>query len=132
MGLIGARAYTNINTVTGVESANPHRLVQMLFEGAIEKINKAKYFISLRNIEQKGKHISWAVSIVGGLRDSLDFEKGGEIAVQLDSLYEYCLHSLTEANLQNDPEKLNSVLNVLQQIKEGWDAISDETETRQQ
>ncbi len=131
MGLSGARAYTNINTVTGVENANPHRLVQMLFEGAIEKINKAKFFISQKNIEQKGKHISWAVSIVGGLRDSLDHEKGGEIATQLDSLYEYCIHTLSEANLKNDLEKLDSVLTVLQQIKEGWDAIGNEVDKGQ-
>ena len=80
MGLSGARAYTNVNATSGVENADPHMLIQMLVDGAIEKINMAKYFMSKNDWAKKGQHVSWAISIVGGLRASLDIEKGGEIA----------------------------------------------------
>jgi len=126
MGLSGAKAYSKMNAVTGVESADPHRLIQMLIDGAIEKINRAKFFMLNNNVAEKGQHISWAISIIGGLQGSLDKEKGGEIAQNLDALYEYCTLTLVEANRDNDQAKLDAVLNVMQQIKEGWDGIREQ------
>ena len=123
MSLHALSAYNKVNTQTGVENADPHRLIQMLIDGAIEKVNRAKFFLRQNKTADKGKHISWAISIIGGLRSSLDMEAGGELAANLENLYEYCTHTLIEANLQNSEEKLDSVLSVLKEIKEGWDAI---------
>ena len=128
MGLSGASAYTNINAITGVENADPHRLIQMLIDGAIEKINRAKFFLTNKNIDKKGQHVSWAISIIGGLRSSLNMENGGEVAQSLDSLYEYCSHTLLEANSENSMQKLDAVLQVMQQIKEGWDGIRQQAQ----
>ena len=127
MGLSGARAYTNINATSGVENADPHMLIQMLVDGAIEKTNMAKYFMSKKEWAKKGQHISWAISIIGGLRASLDIDKGGEIAINLERLYEYSTAALIEANSENDIDKLDSVLKVMKTIKEGWDGIRQET-----
>jgi flagellar protein FliS len=126
MGLSGASAYTNMSATTGVENADPHRLIQMLIDGAIEKINRAKFFMNNNKIAEKGQHISWAISIIGGLRGSLDMEKGGEISTNLDALYDYCCAALIEANMENSEEKLDSVLGVMQQIKEAWDGIREQ------
>lgn len=123
MGLSGTLAYSKMSAVTGVENADPHRLIQMLIDGAIEKINRAKFFMLNKNIEEKGKQINWAISIIGGLRSSLDFEKGGEIAANLESLYEFTVHSLTRANAENTTEGLDAALAVMLQVKEGWDGI---------
>ena len=127
MGFSGARAYTNVNATSGVESADPHMLIQMLIDGAIEKINMAKFFMQKKELAKKGQHVSWAISIIGGLRSSLNMEHGGEISVNLDNLYEYCTTTLIEANTNNDIKKLDSVLKVMKTIKDGWDGIRQET-----
>ncbi|MGX5174562.1 flagellar export chaperone FliS [Aliikangiella sp. IMCC44653] len=126
MGLTGASAYSKMSTTTGVENADPHRLIQMLIDGSIEKINRAKFFMKNNKIAEKGQHISWAISIIGGLKGSLDKEKGGDLATTLDTLYEFCSLKLVEANLENSSEKLDEVLQVMQQIKEGWDGIREQ------
>jgi flagellar secretion chaperone FliS len=128
MGLSGVRAYAKMNAVTGVENADPHRLIQMLLDGAIEKINRAKFFMLNKDIAEKGRHISWAISIIGGLRSSLSFEKGGELAQSLDALYEYAIFTLVEANTENNLQKLESALQVIQEIKEGWDGIRSQVQ----
>ena len=126
MGLSGASAYTNMSATTGVENADPHRLIQMLIDGAIEKINRAKFLMKNKKVAEKGQHISWAISIIGGLRGSLDMEKGGDISQNLDTLYEFCCITLVDANHNNSEEKLNDVLAVMQQVKEAWDGIREQ------
>lgn len=126
MGLSGALAYNNVSAVSGVEDADPHMLIQMLIDGAIEKTNKAKYFMKQEKIEPKGQHISWAISIINGLKSSLDTEKGGDVAANLDSLYEYCAFTLVEANANNDLSKLDSVLTVLNEVRSGWNGIREQ------
>jgi len=127
MGLSGASAYAKTGATTGVENADPHRLIQMLIDGAIEKINRAKFFLNNGKTAEKGQHISWAISIIGGLQGSLNMEKGGEIAHNLNHLYEYCTLTLVEANTENSEKKLNDVLAVMKQVKEGWDGIREQT-----
>jgi len=126
MGLTGTSAYTKTSATSGVENADPHRLIQMLIDGAIEKINRAKFFLRNNKVAEKGQHISWAISIIGGLQASLDHKQGGEIAQNLDALYDYCCRTLLEANVENDKDKLNSVLGVMQQVKEAWDGIREQ------
>ena len=109
-----------------MEDADPHMLIQMLLDGAIEKINRAKYFMNENKIEKKGQHISWAISIINGLQASLDSEKGGEISANLDNLYEFCSHTLVEANLKNDQDKLNTVLGIMNDIRDGWRGIREQ------
>ena len=67
------------------------------------------FFMNNKKIAEKGQHISWAISIIGGLRDSLDMEKGGEISINLDSLYEYCCATLLEANLKNIINQIDQI-----------------------
>lgn len=115
--------YKKVGVQTGVEAASPHRLIQMLLEGALEKINLAKGYMQRNEIALKGSHISWAISIIDGLRMSLDREAGGEIAENLDALYDYMGRRLAEANLHNDVSMLDEVIGLLLEIKMGWDAI---------
>lgn len=126
MSLNSLKQYQSTSTEAGVVGASPHRLIQMLFEGALEKIAKAKGFMQRNEIEQKGANISWAIKIIGGLQSSLNMEAGGELAVNLDNLYEYMAFKLVEANAENSIEKLDEVTKLLSNIKEGWDGIEEE------
>lgn len=107
------------------EHANPHRLIQMLMQGALDKIAIAKGAMERRETAKKGEHISWAISIISGLRGSLDLS-AGEIATNLDSLYDYMERRLVEANIENNPAMLDEVTELLKEIKSAWDAISDQ------
>ncbi len=118
--------YTRSSREADVAAASPHRLIQMLLEGALEKIAIAKGHMERKEIAQKGKSISWAIDILDGLRMSLDQEAGGELAANLDSLYDYMSVTLLEANKDNSPEKLNEVSVLLGSIKSAWDRIADD------
>jgi len=117
--------YSRNAVQTGVESASPHRLIQMLMEGALGKIAAAKGNMEHGNIQVKGDQIGSAISILDGLKSSLDKEKGGEIAQNLDDLYVYMERRLIEAHSNNDTAILDEVSDLLRQIKEAWDAIGD-------
>ncbi len=109
-----------------VDYASPHRIIQMLMEGALAKIATAKGCIERNDVAEKSRQITWAMNIIGGLRSSLDAEKGGDIAANLESLYEYMGRRLLEANMNNDAVALDEVSALLLEIKEGWDNIPPE------
>ncbi len=115
--------YQQVGNQSTAAFANPHRLIQMLMEGALEKISKAKGFMKNGDIAKKGEHISWAISIIEGLRVSLDHSHGGKISENLEALYVYMNSRLTQANLNNSIEMLDEVTHLLLDIKSGWDAI---------
>jgi flagellar protein FliS len=128
----GLQAYQRVNTQTSITDADPHRLIQLLYNGALERINMAKARMQAKDFEGKGKLISKAIEIIGGLRGFLDFEKGGDLAVQLEGLYDYMERTLFEANRHNDVQKLEEVANLLRSIKDGWDGIREEAMSQQQ
>lgn len=123
----GAGQYKAVDTQTGVTEASPHRLIQMLLDGALDKIARAKGAMQRNQIEEKGNSITSAGSIVLGLRSSLDMDAGGELAVNLDNLYEYMFRRLMDAHLNNEEAALDEVTSLLREIKQGWDAIPQET-----
>lgn len=118
--------YKSVGIQSGIADASSHRLIQMLMEGALEKIAFAKGNIERGEIAEKGRNTSFAISIVEGLRTSLDMESGGDIAQNLEALYDYMVRSLMEANSQNDTAKLDEVAGLLGAVKSAWDAIPDE------
>ena len=128
MNRSGARAalkqYKQVNVHSMVEGASPHRLIQMLMEGALEKMHIARGLMEEGKLGPKAEHISWAISIIDGLRISLDKDVGGEIAQNLEDLYDYMVRRLVEANLKNDATIIDEVSDLLKQIKEAWDAIA--------
>lgn len=119
------RQYQQVNTQSGVAYASPHRLIQMLMEGALERIAVAKGCIQRQDIAAKGEQIGKAIDIIGGLRDGLNMDAGGEIAANLDALYDYLQRRLLEANLHSDLAILDEVADLLRPIKEAWDAIGE-------
>jgi len=117
------KSYRKVSLESEIAVASPHRIIQMMFEGALQRIAQSKYAIQQKKQAQKGENIGKAISIIAGLSGSLDMDAGPEISANLDSLYDYMLRRLTEANIANDVDMLDEVSALLRTIKEGWDAI---------
>jgi flagellar protein FliS len=114
---------------TGIASASPHKLIVMLYDGALVALLSAKTNIAANNIAAKGSAISKAITIIdNGLRASLDKEAGGEIASNLDALYDYMSRRLLHANLKNDVPAIDEVHGLLADLREAWVAIGEKTE----
>lgn len=118
------KQYQSVNTQARVVDASPHRLIQMLMEGGLSRIAQARGAMEREQTALKGELIGKSIAIIAGLRESLDHQQGGELAGNLDSLYEYMIARLTEANVSNEPELLEEVSMLLRNIKQGWDAIA--------
>ncbi|WP_339462012.1 flagellar export chaperone FliS [Pseudomonas sp. EA_105y_Pfl2_R69] len=122
--MVALRQYQTVNTQTQLTDADPHRLIQMLMEGGLSRLAQAKGAIQYGQVAVKGELIGKAIGIIGGLRDGLNFDQGGEIALNLDRLYEYMVSCLVKANRTNDVALIDEVADLLRIVKSGWDAIS--------
>lgn len=120
-----ARQYQQVNVQSSVVDASSHRLIQMLFEGVLERIAQAKGAMLRSDIPRKGELISKAIQIVQGLQGSLNDTEGGELSANLDALYDYVQRRLIEANRRNDPAMLDECGRLLAEIKTAWDGIAD-------
>ncbi len=122
--------YQRVGTSSAIDSASPQRLVQMLLDGALEAIAAAKGNVQRGEIAQKGERIGKAISIVEGLRTSLNLD-AGELSENLQDLYDYVGRRLAEANMQDDTGILDEVAGLLNEIKSAWDVVATETIAQQ-
>lgn len=117
-------AYNKVGMESGVTAADPHKLISMLYQGALLAIANAKNGILRQDTPAKGKAISHAILIIGdGLNASLNKDVGGELAHSLSALYDYMVKRLLFANLNNDMTALEEVSTLLGGLKEAWDSI---------
>ena len=120
----GVNAYAKVGLETGVTSASPHKLIVMLYDGALAAIMTAITQMNAGNVQEKGNAISKAIRIIDdGLKASLDKQVGGEIATNLDALYDYMSRRLLEANIKNDPAILEEVRGLLADLRDTWNQI---------
>jgi flagellar protein FliS len=125
------KAYAEIGVETGVAAANPHKLILMLFEGAMLAVAAAKMHMQRKEIAQRGEAISKAIMIIdSGLKASLDLKSGGQMAERLSSLYDYMLGRLLLANSQSRPEPLEEVSHLLAELNSAWAAIGSAPESK--
>ena len=118
------KAYAEVGVETGVAAANPHKLILMLFEGAILAVAAAKMHMQRKETALRGEAVSKAIMIIdAGLKASLDLKAGGEMAGRLLALYDYMLGRLLYANLKVRPEPLDEVSHLLAELKSAWAAI---------
>jgi flagellar protein FliS len=119
------RQYQKVNSHAQTSEASPHRLVQMLMEGGLDRMAQAKGFMARGDIARKGEMLCKAIDIIHGLRIGLDPEKAEPGYLDnLEALYGYMIERLTEANRNNDPELIDEVARLLITVKSGWDAIA--------
>ncbi|HDJ1441194.1 TPA: flagellar export chaperone FliS [Serratia rubidaea] len=120
----GTQAYAQVGLESGVMSASPHQLIVMLFDGAQSALSRARILMEQGNITGKGQALSKAINIIdNGLKSGLDHQQGGEIAAQLDALYDYMKRRLLQANLHNDLLALDEVAKLLENIADAWRQI---------
>jgi flagellar secretion chaperone FliS len=118
--------YQQANSQGKIDNASPHQLIQLLMEGALSRIVQAKGSMAHGNMGEKSIQIGKAISIIGGLQGSLDMEVKGDISNNLDSLYDYMVRRLLEANQKNDESILNEISGLIVEIKGAWDSIPAE------
>lgn len=120
----GAQAYTSVGLETNILGASPHRLIVLLYEGAELSIRMAIKHINDGDPMKKSAAITKASSIIDdGLRAALDPAQGGEIAKQLDALYDYMNKRMMLAHLRNDTAPLEEVLGLLCELRAAWQQI---------
>ena len=117
-------AYNKVGIETGVDTADPHKLVLMLFEGAMLAVSGASLHMQRNEIAKKGEAVSKAINIIAnGLKASLDTQAGGALAERLAALYDYMCARLLHANLNNQPAVLDEVSHLLAELKDAWAQI---------
>ncbi|AVD88291.1 flagellar export chaperone FliS [Pseudomonas sp. SWI44] len=124
-----ASAYARVALESGILAASPHQRITMLFDHYQASLRLARLHMQAGNIPEKGKAITRAINIVSrGLRASLNLEQGGDIARQLDDLYDFVVRLLLRANLENNEESLTAAAELLGNIASAWNAIGPQTE----
>lgn len=113
-------AYRSVAAHSGVDAADPHRLITMLMDGVLERLASARGAMEHGENEAKNRLIHRAVAIIEELRASLNLQAGGQIAANLSDLYDYCGRQLVRANLENRSELLDEVGNLLREIRGAW------------
>ena len=116
-------AYGDVKVTTGVASANGVQLIQMLFDGLLESLAATKGHIQNGAIAEKGKSIARASRIVIGLQGALDFERGGDLANNLNELYGYVTRRLLHVNAHNDLVALDEIQGLMREIRDAWDGV---------
>lgn len=113
-------SYGAVQVSTGVATADSAQLILMLFDGLLESLAVARGHMQHGNIEGKSKAIARASRIVIGLQGALDFERGGNLARNLDDLYSYVTRRLIQANGENDVHAMDEVRGLMAEIREAW------------
>ena len=117
------QSYGDVKVGTGVATANNVQLIQMLFDGLLESLSTARGHIQHNNIQEKSKAIARASRIVLGLQGALDFEKGGDLANNLNELYSYVTRRLFHVNAQNDLVVLDEIYGLMKEIRDAWEGV---------
>ena len=118
-----AESYGSVQVVTGVATADNIQLIQMLFDGLLESLATATGHIQNHAIEEKSKALARAGRIVVGLQGALDFERGGELAQNLNELYAYMTRRLFHINAHNDLNAVEEVKTLVQDISQAWQTL---------
>jgi len=120
-----AKAYSNTAVESAVSEATPHKLVELLYEGALKNLNLGKIFIQQKNYEKKAEHLNKALSIIAALQAGVDLDKGKDAAENFANLYRYCYEQVFKASSKNDVSLIDEVIELIKPIAEAWTAMPD-------
>jgi len=124
-------AYRSVATHGAAIEADPHQLICLLMDGALERLHLAKTCIKRGAIVDKAAALHRVGAIIDELRMSLDHQAGGQIAANLDNLYDYMMRRVLVANLQNDVSAIDEVGKLLSEIRGAWGKIPATARTGQ-
>ena len=121
---VALKGYSDIKVNAAVASATPHQLIQMLYDGLLERMAQMKGAIEQNNIELKNNKVNQAISIVSGLRESLDQENESEISGGLDGIYDYVQRRLWQAHHKSDVAIVNECITLINELSGAWQEIT--------
>ncbi len=107
-----------------VSIESPAKLIEMLYEGILRFASQAKRYIEAEDIEKKIYYINRTTDIFSELINSLDYDRGGEVAHYLSGLYTHQIKLLAQANIRNDGEKIDIVIRVARGLLDAWREIN--------
>ncbi len=120
-----SQAYASVGTHGQVDAASPHRLIQLLMDGALDRLSLARGQMQRGEVAQKAASLSRVMAIIDGLRLCLDHGVNQQLSENLENLYDYMNRRLLLANINNDSQILDEVSSLLRELKEAWDAIPE-------
>ena len=120
VNLNALKQYQSVDLRATVETASPHKMVSMLFDGVLKALATAKGCCERADIEGRSASINKASEIIIGLKGCLDLEQGGEVAQRLDELYDYSLRQLYQANKENSSELVQEIIGLISEVSSGW------------
>ena len=116
----GFDAYQQVEVEAKAAAASPYQLVLMLVDGFMDNLTRAEGHMDANRLKEKGESIGKCIDIIGGLNSALDMRQGGELAQQMNQLYDFCTMRLFEASVHNDADKLAEVRSIMGNIQQGW------------
>lgn len=119
----GAKAYQSVGGRDQATTADPYQLIQMLMNGALQKLANGKGAIERKDYAAKSEHLTKAFSIVNALQEGLDMSLNAEVANNMYDLYDFVKRQITDASVNSSVEAVDSCLMIMRSLKEGWDAI---------
>jgi len=122
----GLDSYRNVGAYGNLAEASPYQVIQLMLDALLSRIAEATGHIERGEVAAKGEKIGKALGIIEGLLLGLDKQRGGDIALNLERLYDYASRTLLKANLENRVDLLKEVSSLLREIKLGWDGIAAE------
>ncbi|EFO1265276.1 flagellar export chaperone FliS [Escherichia albertii] len=120
----GYSQYKAVDLAARTAAASPLELVLVLFSGLMDELERAKSHITAKRFEKKAQSINKCIDILNALTSSLEFETGGELVVSLSRLYDHCVYRLYEASGELAAEKIDEVMLILSNLREGWEGLS--------
>ncbi len=121
----GIQAYKKDSLKSDLASADPHRVIQLLMQGALERLALSKGFIERKDLESKSQTLTRVVEIINALRDALDRDANPDLVDNLEALYLFMIEQIHEASAKLDTHKIDIVMKLMLELKGAWDQISD-------
>jgi flagellar protein FliS len=121
------KAYKKVNIDSGILESNPHQIIVMMFDGALQSLSISKGAIERKDFELKSQSITKFVNIISALRAALDFDVEPEISQRFDDLYAYCIDRVLEASLALDIEMVTEVNGLLKPLRDAWAEMPEES-----
>ncbi len=119
------QTYRQVNVESGILSSDPHKIILMMFDGALMAIAEAKGAIERNNLENKSKSITKAINIFSALRESLDRESEPEISDNFDNLYSYCIDNLIDLSISLNIEGLDEITAFIRPVRDAWSQMPE-------
>lgn len=118
--MMGAQAYAT----TQISTASSVQVVVLLYDGAISSMKLAQEGMVALNFHDKARFLDRALRVIGELSASLNMDEGGVVAKDLQRLYEYIQFEITQANLKNEPGRLEGPIRCMTVIREAWQELA--------